>query len=116
MDPLLQILRRLTECGAEYVLIGGMAAIAHGSPMMTQDADICTTFEEANLVKILAALRPLDPRIRDRPDKMRLPEDIERLEGLKNLSLPLWVRLTCWGSCRGLGPTPKFVAGRSKWT
>ena len=37
MDPLIQILKRLNEQGLDFVLIDGMAAIAHGSPMMTRD-------------------------------------------------------------------------------
>jgi hypothetical protein len=113
MDSLLQILKRLTECKVDYVLIGGMAAVAHGSPVITQDVDVCTSFDEANLVKILAALRPLDPRIRDRPDKMRLPEDIERLEGLKNLYLVTTLgKIDLLGELPGIGPYAE-IRGRS---
>jgi predicted nucleotidyltransferase len=101
MDPLLQMIRRLTEFRVKFVVIGGMAAIAYGSPLITMDADVCTTFDDENLPRILDALRELDPRIRDRPDKMRLPLDPARLRGLKNLYL-----ITSLGKLDLLGEVP----------
>jgi hypothetical protein len=37
MVSTLALLRRLTTHGAEFVLVGGMAAIAHGSSAVTKD-------------------------------------------------------------------------------
>ena len=34
------MLRRLDAAGVDFVVIGGIAAIAHGSPQITQDLDI----------------------------------------------------------------------------
>ena len=47
-----------------YVLIGGLAAVLHGSPLPTLDADICPARDHDNLVKLAAALDELDARIR----------------------------------------------------
>lgn len=38
---LAEILRGLNEAGVRYVVVGGVAANAHGSPRITMDADIC---------------------------------------------------------------------------
>jgi predicted nucleotidyltransferase len=82
-----EILSRLNDHGVDYVVIGGVAAALLGSPMGTLDVDVCTTFDEVNLAKLIAALRDLNPKLRMRPDKMRLPLEIERLKGVRNLYL-----------------------------
>ncbi len=87
MDPLLQLLKRLSDQGVECIVIGGMAAIAHGSPTVTQDLDVCVQFTPENTRRIAVALRPLHPVIRGRPDRMPLPENIDQLKGLKILYL-----------------------------
>jgi hypothetical protein len=87
MDPLLQLLKRLSDHQVEYVLIGGMAAIFHGSPLMTQDVDVCAPMTDENLRRIHAAMHGLDARFRMRPDRMPLWDDPARLHGFKNLNL-----------------------------
>jgi hypothetical protein len=87
MDPLIQILKRLNEQGVDFVLIGGMAAIVHGSPVVTNDIDVCVSFSQENIPRILAALSPINSRIRSHPKKMLLSDVIERLDNLKNLYL-----------------------------
>ena len=82
-----EILKALQDQGLDFVVIGGVAASLHGSPVGTTDVDVCISFSDENLPKIIAAMRPLHPRLRHRPDRMPLPEDIERLRGLKNLYL-----------------------------
>jgi hypothetical protein len=47
-----------------YVLIGGLAAVYHGSPFPTEDADITPATDRANLRRLAAALRDLNARIR----------------------------------------------------
>jgi len=47
-----------------YILIGGLAAALHGSPLTTQDADICPERDAENLERLAAALRGLNARIR----------------------------------------------------
>jgi hypothetical protein len=60
----------LRDQSIDYVLIGGLAAVLHGSTAMTNDADIVPAKDEANLVRLSAALRDLDARLRvsDAPD------------------------------------------------
>jgi hypothetical protein len=66
MSPLRadEIFACLDRHGVRYVLIGGLAAVLHGSPLQTFDADICPDREAGNLTKLAAALREMDARLR----------------------------------------------------
>jgi hypothetical protein len=68
-DPI-AVFGALAEHRVKYVVIGGLAAVIHGSPAFTGDADICPARTPENLERLAAALRDLDPRIRntDVPD------------------------------------------------
>lgn len=61
-DPL-RIVEVLDHHGARYVLIGGMAARLHGSPLLTEDADVVPAMDDENLRRLAAALRELDARL-----------------------------------------------------
>lgn len=43
------MLRALTARGVDFVVIGGLAAVLHGSPRNTQDMDICFATDRVNL-------------------------------------------------------------------
>ena len=58
------ILLLLTEHGVEFVLIGGFAAVVHGSPLPTQDVDVTPRRQRDNLARLSAALTELDARVR----------------------------------------------------
>ena len=58
------VLAALHRHRVHYVLIGGLAATLHGSPVTTQDADICPERSPENLDRLAAALRDLHARIR----------------------------------------------------
>lgn len=72
-----------------YVLIGGLAAVLHGSPLPTLDINICPLREPENLAQLAAALDDMDARIRtaDSPDGVRFPCDAEFLAGVELLNL-----------------------------
>ena len=59
-----EIFACLERHGVRYVVIGGLAAILHGSPQLTFDADICPAPDKDNLERLAAALREMDARIR----------------------------------------------------
>lgn len=58
------LFRTLDAHGVQYVLIGGLAAVLHGSSAMTNDADIVPARDGRNLERLAAALRDLDARLR----------------------------------------------------
>jgi hypothetical protein len=59
-----ELLRVLERHAVRYVLVGGLAATLHGSPLRTGDADICPAREAENLDRLAAALREMNARIR----------------------------------------------------
>ncbi|MFN8223576.1 MAG: hypothetical protein U0R50_10090 [Gaiellales bacterium] len=62
--PILEVLDRH---GVDYVLIGGLAGLAHGSQYPTQDTDIAYDRSCANLERLSAALIELEATLRGAP-------------------------------------------------
>lgn len=58
----------LARHGVEHVIVGGMAAVIHGSPTTTVDADIVPATDQVNLERLSAALIDLKARIRTPDD------------------------------------------------
>ena len=79
----------LDRHGVRYVLIGGLAAVLHGSPLPTLDADICPARAPDNLGRLAAALDEIDARIRtaDAPDGIGFPRDAVFLARVDLLNL-----------------------------
>ena len=74
-----EILGALTRRGVDFVVIGGIAAIIHGSPRNTFDVDVCFAPDDANLdalgqvlVEIGARLRGIDEDVPFVPDAATL--------------------------------------------
>ncbi|MGQ0703586.1 MAG: hypothetical protein ACT4PM_10685 [Gemmatimonadales bacterium] len=57
----------LHDAEVEFILIGGVAARAHGSARVTQDVDICYRRSDQNLERLVRALKPLKPYLRGAP-------------------------------------------------
>ena len=51
------VVRLLGRHEVRYVLIGGLAAITHGAPLVTQDVDLCYDRRPENLDRLADALR-----------------------------------------------------------
>ena len=79
----------LESHGVKYVLIGGLAAVLHGSPLLTLDADLCPLRTPDNLDRLAAALADLDARIRtpDTGEGVRFPRDARFLANIEVLNL-----------------------------
>jgi len=59
-----RILGTLARHGVRFVLIGGLAAVAHGYPGATLDVDLTPDPDEPNLARLAGALRELDAKLR----------------------------------------------------
>lgn len=86
------ILAALEREGVRYVVIGGLAAVLQGSPVFTQDVDICPARDRENLERLARALRSIGARIRTEgaPEGLPFacdPEFFERAE-IVNLITP----------------------------
>lgn len=100
-----EILKRLLQNQVEFVLVGGLAAIAYGVSTMTQDIDVCCAFDAGNMQKVLTALDGLHPSVRAGDGIMPLERyDIHRLVTLRNLYLKTdWGEVDLLGTVAGLG-------------
>jgi hypothetical protein len=58
LDPR-RIFDALAEHGVDFVVVGGLAAQAHGNTRMTNDVDLIPQPEPANLARLAEALRAL---------------------------------------------------------
>ena len=65
----------LERHGVRYVLVGGLAAILHGAPHVTTDADIVPEVGRENLERLSAALEDLNARIRVAGEPAGIPFD-----------------------------------------
>jgi len=77
-DPLL-ILETLRRHEVEFVVIGGIAAAAHGSPSVTADLDVCYGRDRENLERLASALRELEATLRGAPAGLPFVLDAETL-------------------------------------
>jgi predicted nucleotidyltransferase len=101
----LELLKSLHDAGIPFVIIGGVAAIAHGSSRTTEDLDLCTSLEPDISVRIIKALTPAHPRWRPRPDLPVISADNPILQSkLKNMYLRTdWGQLDVLGELPGIG-------------
>jgi hypothetical protein len=54
-----ELLRLLNDRGVQFIVIGGFAAQAHGSPSLTGDLDVVPSWDPENLQRIAEILRDL---------------------------------------------------------
>ena len=82
------MLRTLARHGVEYVVIGGLAAVLHGSPTFTNDADICPARTHENLERLALALCDMHARIRTdaEPDGLAFACNAEFLGRMKMMN------------------------------
>lgn len=52
------------------MIVGGFAAILHGSPLMTRDLAVCAVLTEENVQKLRESLKELNPVHRFTPQKL----------------------------------------------
>ena len=84
-----EIVSALERHNVRYVVIGGLGAVLHGSPIVTQDADICPARDRENLDRLAAALRELKARLRTSgaPEGIPFPVDGTFLSNVQLLNL-----------------------------
>ena len=69
-----QILERLIAAGVDFILVGGLAAVVQGAPVMTMDVDIVHNQSPENITKLLAFLKSADAFYRRPDDKLIRPK------------------------------------------
>ena len=61
------VLRALCDAEVDFLVIGGVSATFHGSAYITNDIDIFFSRKRENLHRLVQALAPFHPRLRDAP-------------------------------------------------
>jgi predicted nucleotidyltransferase len=87
MIPLERLVRALHGAGVEWILIGGVAARAHGSGRVTQDVDLSYARNTANLERIVGALKPFKPYLRGAPKGLPFDWSVATLRAGLNFTL-----------------------------
>lgn len=77
-DPV-RALRALHDGGVEFVVVGGVAGAAHGSPSVTQDLDVCPRRTVPNLERLALVLTDLHARLRGAEDDVGFVLDARTL-------------------------------------
>src|SRR5439155_2175725 len=67
MTDFARLLQALVSGGVEFIIIGGVAATAHGSAHVTTDLDIVYRRTPENISRLTTALSPLQPYLRGAP-------------------------------------------------
>ena len=62
-----KLLRLLAEHDIAFIIIGGVAAVIHGSSRLTQDLDIVYQRSPQNLTRLVQALAEQSPYLRGAP-------------------------------------------------
>lgn len=83
----LGLIDRLLAGGVEFIVVGGVALVLHGSARATQDLDICYERSEENLRRLAAALAAAEPQLRGAPAGLPFILDARSLRSGMNFTL-----------------------------
>lgn len=98
------LISSLIQSEVDLIIIGGLAAVAHGSAYLTRDLDVCYSREPANLERLARALEPFQPRLRGAPADLPFRLDPPTLRAGMNFTLSTTAGdLDLIGEVAGLG-------------
>jgi len=92
------LLRTLVQSDVKFIVVGGVAAYAHGSPRLTVDLDVVYERSKGNIERLVRALAPLDPYLRGAPPGLPFHWDTQTITRGLNFTL-----VTSLGSLNLLG-------------
>jgi hypothetical protein len=67
------LLRSLAEAGAEFIVVGGIAAVLGGAPVNTFDVYVVHSRNAENVARLLPVLDSLDAIFRMQPERRIRP-------------------------------------------
>jgi predicted nucleotidyltransferase len=81
------MLRRLTTAGVDFVVIGAIALVLHGSARLTRDLDIAFASDDANLEALGGVLVGLNAQLREADEGLPFTPDAATLRNVQLLTL-----------------------------
>jgi predicted nucleotidyltransferase len=81
-----ELIGPLVRHGVDFVLIGGMAGIAHGSTYPSYDLDVVYSRDKANIARLVAALEEVGVRLRGAPADLPFLLDARTIENGANFT------------------------------
>jgi hypothetical protein len=82
-----QVLRVLATNGVDFLVVGGVAGVAHGASRLTGDLDVVYARAPDNLDRLATALAPDHPNPRGAPDGLPFQWDARTLKHGSNFTL-----------------------------
>lgn len=76
----------LTDNEVDFVIVGGVAIKLHSSGYLTVDLDFCYSRSPSNILHVVAALSPFNPRPRDFPKELPYYFDERSLQNGTNFT------------------------------
>lgn len=67
------LFQRLIQAEVDWVMVGSLAEIAQGAPLLTDHAELCFAPQPENVARLVAALLPLCPRLEFGTRRERTP-------------------------------------------
>lgn len=103
------ILRALRAHDVDFVVIGGLAGMAHGSSYPSFDLDVAYARDDENLERLAAALRELGARLRGAPPDVPFLLDARTLRNGANFTFETeYGSLDILGEAAGSPPYPRL--------
>ncbi len=84
---LAQVIPPLVRANVDFILIGGMAAILHGSARVTFDVDVVYSRTHDNIERLSIALAPHRPYLRNAPSGLPFAWDTKTIRDGLNFTL-----------------------------
>jgi hypothetical protein len=81
------LLQVLARSGAKFIVIGGLAGVAHGSARATFDLDVVYARDPDDLSRLVAALAPYQPYLRGAPPGLPFLWDQRTIQNGLNFTL-----------------------------
>jgi predicted nucleotidyltransferase len=81
------LLRALSESGVEFIVVGGVAAVAHGSARITFDLDVVYRRTQPNIERLATSLAAYSPYLRGAPPGLPFRFDAETIQRGLNFTL-----------------------------
>jgi hypothetical protein len=105
-----KLIETLAGASVDFVVVGGVAVVAHGHVRATLDLDVCYSRTPENLERLAVALAPLHPILRGAPPNLPFVLDASTLRSGLNFTLRTTLGdIDLLGEVLGVGGYPEVA-------